>query len=653
MALKHLITCVVAGIDYLVHPQILGSVEESVRADQVIPVVVLSEDEVNAGPEELGRTLQFLVDNDDVCTDEFTGIIVVKPSGSASEQRGHWPCPGAYDVTTSTDCPFTVYRVADDPGTSEEKNLLPSGPYFLSGQNLHQAWRLYPDELDAFTFGLLPDDPFDPQSFQAVAPLSSDGVSKTIPAPSRFYHSPSSSKPLAGRRVALTDTFDVKGAKTTLSSRAWTQLYPAAENSAAYVKKLLALGAVVVGKTKTTQFTAGLQWVDHHAPVNPRGDRYHEASGSSAGAAASIAGYPWLDFAIGEESDGGVRAPAADHGLHALRSSHDSASLEGVQISSERYDTVGLFGRRLEDLVSAAQHSLQVSDGSVELHRRIFYPTDYFPTSDDKHQKLIELFVQNLETHLDSKRIEVNIAQLWQENPPSQSPIARLPLQQYLSKAPFWSLCHDYYHKYDQFRADYNDAVGREPFVETSPRYRWKIGENVANDDYDEYLDRLTTFRTWFDETVMSLSSESGDIMVLPAGIATQKYRDELPSEPEPLEGIDTRLLSPILGTPQIVVPFAQLPYKSRVTESTEYRPVSASLMGARGSDLALLRLIEEATQASGWRTNVDTGGRAFPVGKNGRHVRDFGDDGVGGEVYIQQKVAGPEGISSSVLDEL
>lgn len=41
------------------------------------------------------------------------------------------------------------------------------------------------------------------------------------------------------------------------------------------------------------------------------------------------------------------------------------------------------------------------------------------------------------------------------------------------SQAPFWSLCHDYYHKYDQFRADYDDAVGREPFVEASPRYRW------------------------------------------------------------------------------------------------------------------------------------------------------------------------------------
>lgn len=139
------------------------------RADQIIPVVVLSEQEVNAGPEELGRTLQYLVDNDDVCTDEFTGIIVVKPSGSGSEQRTS--CASTSDGQTSSDCPFTVYHMTNGLDTSEERDLLPSGPYFLSGQNLHQAWRLYPDDLDAFTFGLLPDSPFDPQRYSTIRPV--------------------------------------------------------------------------------------------------------------------------------------------------------------------------------------------------------------------------------------------------------------------------------------------------------------------------------------------------------------------------------------------------------------------------------------------------------------------------------------------------
>lgn len=98
---------------------------------------------------------------------------------------------------------------------------------------------------------------------------------------------------------------------------------------------------------------------------------------------------------------------------------------------------------------------------------------------------------------------------------------------------------------------------------------------------------------------------------------------------------------------------------------------MSASLVGARGtfseilvqastvliakigSDLALLHLVEEATQAAGWRTNIDTGRRAFPVGKNSRHVRDLGDDDRGGEVYVHQNVAGLGSVWNPVPDEL
>lgn len=75
--------------------------------------------------------------------------------------------------------------------------------------------------------------------------------------------------------------------------------------------------------------------------------------------------------------------------------------------------------------------------------------------------------------------------------------------------------------------------------------------------------------------------------------------------------------------------------------------------MYTAGSDLALLRVVEEVTQAAGWRTNVDTGRRAFPVGKNSRHVRDLGDDGRGGEVYVQQHVASLAGVSDGTPDEL
>ena len=83
-------------------------------------------------------------------------------------------------------------------------------------------------------------------------------------------------------------------------------LYPARAESAQIVQRCLALGFVIVGKLKCTQFADSewptCDWIDYHAPFNPRGDGYLTTSGSSAGSAAAIASYPWLDFSLGTDS---------------------------------------------------------------------------------------------------------------------------------------------------------------------------------------------------------------------------------------------------------------------------------------------------------------------------------------------------------------
>lgn len=87
-----------------------------------------------------------------------------------------------------------------------------------------------------------------------------------------------------------------------MMSRASTALHEPEQESADYVTKLIGLGAVIVGKTKMTQFASSDeptdQWIDFHCPFNPRGDMYQSPSGSSSGAAASLAGYSWLDYSV-------------------------------------------------------------------------------------------------------------------------------------------------------------------------------------------------------------------------------------------------------------------------------------------------------------------------------------------------------------------
>lgn len=107
--------------------------------------------------------------------------------------------------------------------------------------------------------------------------------------------------------MAIKDIFDLKGLKTGASSRAFTELHFVKDQTATAVQRLIDLGVVIVGKTKTTQFADSewptCDWVDYHGPFNPRGDGYLTPSGSSAGSAAAVAAYRWLDFALGSDSE--------------------------------------------------------------------------------------------------------------------------------------------------------------------------------------------------------------------------------------------------------------------------------------------------------------------------------------------------------------
>lgn len=133
--------------------------------------------------------------------------------------------------------------------------------------------------------------------------MSDDGIWKEIPVPSRLYSQPSPERPLAGVRLCVKDIFHLKGTKTTMMSRPYTEMYPAQERNADYVERLLGQGAIILGKTKMTNFASSDeptdQWIDFHCPTNPRGDEYQSPSGSSSGAAAALAGYSWLDSSIG------------------------------------------------------------------------------------------------------------------------------------------------------------------------------------------------------------------------------------------------------------------------------------------------------------------------------------------------------------------
>lgn len=102
--------------------------------------------------------------------------------------------------------------------------------------------------------------------------------------------------------------FDISGFRTSLGSRAYLELYPPASQTAPAIQQLIDAGAVILGFTKLCSMvgtTDPTQCVDVSAPFNPRADGYQSPSGGSNEQPSAVAGYDWLDFAIG--SDGKTR----------------------------------------------------------------------------------------------------------------------------------------------------------------------------------------------------------------------------------------------------------------------------------------------------------------------------------------------------------
>lgn len=138
------------------------------------------------------------------------------------------------------------------PATSK---LIP-GPYFMSCTgSVYRAYRLYDDPQSAFTTGLIS---LSGDMFEEVAAASFSGQAEAaIPVPSRLYFQTTDDKPLAGVRVGVKDVYHIKGVKTGAASRDYYSLYPPRNESAPSVQKLIDLGAIIVGKTKTSQFANG------------------------------------------------------------------------------------------------------------------------------------------------------------------------------------------------------------------------------------------------------------------------------------------------------------------------------------------------------------------------------------------------------------
>jgi len=148
--------------------------------------------------------------------------------------------------------------------------------------------------------------------------------------------------PLFGVPVAIKDVFDTSQLPTAYGSPIYAGYRPRAD--AALVVLLLAAGAVIVGKTKTSEF-AFMHPADTRNPL----DLERTPGGSSSGSAAAVAAR-MVPLATGTQTAGSIIRPAAYCGVFALKPTFGVAPLGGVLPTAATLDTAGVFARSVEDL---------------------------------------------------------------------------------------------------------------------------------------------------------------------------------------------------------------------------------------------------------------------------------------------------------------
>jgi aspartyl-tRNA(Asn)/glutamyl-tRNA(Gln) amidotransferase subunit A len=150
---------------------------------------------------------------------------------------------------------------------------------------------------------------------------------------------------LHGIPVGIKDIIHVIGMPTRAGAASFAHSVPA--HDAVVVARLRAAGAVILGKTHTTQFA-----LRDPAPTRNPWNREHTPGGSSAGSAAAVAAR-MIPLALGTQTVGSVLRPAAYCGVVGFKGTYGLVPLDGVIPLAWSYDHIGVFGRSIEDAALA------------------------------------------------------------------------------------------------------------------------------------------------------------------------------------------------------------------------------------------------------------------------------------------------------------
>lgn len=586
----------------------------------LLPLTVVETSSKYLSTDELANITAEYDELDDVFQPAFLQTVYLQPAGDSAV-----PAVDSASVESSLDDLDVKLFISPGDGTDTSETILagtitpalPKGPYFVSAYtgDVYKAYRLYEDNSLAFIQGVVSDEK---GAYMSLPAVTENVMAKSVAVPSRLYYKATKEQPLAGLRFGAKDIFHVKGIATSGGNRAYFYHYGTQNNTAPAVQRLVDLGAVLVGKMGTVQFANGdrptADWVDLHAPFNPRGDGYQDPSGSSTGPGAGISSYDWLDLSLGSDTGGSMRGPAGAQGIFGNRPSTGAITMDHVIPLSPVSDTAGLFARSGTLWAQATQaYYPNMQSNWTALPKTLYSSPDLSYAGPDAIA-IIESFVQKLGGLLGTEALPGNYSQLWADTR-GDSPA----VDEMLNSTYAVFISHDQWRLLGRpFFEDYAAANGgRQPYVNPGPLTRWQWGQvNAPDEVYAEALRNISTFSEWYStegygrrdpdscsESVYTYAFQTGD----------PTYRDEYltPATSPPLGMAESRV-AVIAGAPEVVIPIGEVPYNSTKSLQVEYLPVSMALRMARGCDYVLANLVRKLEEAGIIRP-VAPGSRLFP----------------------------------------
>lgn len=186
-----------------------------------------------------------------------------------------------------------------------------------------------------------------------------------------FAISGAGSGPLKGLAFAVKDIFDIAGRVTGCGNPDWLASHQPASRHAPVVEALLDAGADMLGKTITDELAFSLNGQNFHYGTPRNAVTPDRIPGGSSCGSASAAGHGVVDFALGSDTGGSVRIPAALNGIFGIRPTHEAVDSNGVMPLARSFDTVGWFARRADVLRRVGEVLLPPDRAGISLTRFI------------------------------------------------------------------------------------------------------------------------------------------------------------------------------------------------------------------------------------------------------------------------------------------